>query len=371
MKKSLIFIMFFLVLNTSYSKVFYFSAGFNTQVSLESFFLFNKKTGTVLDKFMSAEFSSILDLFKNRFFNITRSFVHNSLDFHAASQASLASLVKLHLEDPEYFSSVLSGINPSEVTNSLESIQKLLNLDSHNDIGVKKERLSKLFKEIKSFSLFQLLDADGLGVSKVLTPFEKAMTNFVEIEEWLFGGLKEFGINDKKDFVRFYSEISTPGTVLNDALRKKLSPLFSTGIQGYFQVGLPIASSDFYYGVELGFGINLGRSILKDLGALKDLSSPVNFGVGIIPRFFVKYDIYYLAATLFTGFGDRALVADPVYVGNLAGNSKITNSFSVIEAGLRFRLAFLNLESSVLFSVSDFKYRDLRVGLGFEVPIIL
>ncbi|WAZ92118.1 hypothetical protein [Borrelia miyamotoi] len=364
--------MLFLVLNVSYSKVFYFSAGFNTQVSLESFFLFNKKTGTVLDKFMSAEFLSILDLYKNRFFNITRSFVHNSFDFNVAGQTSLASLVKLHLEDPQYFSSILSGINPSEVTNSLQSIQKLLNSNSHNDIiGVKKERLSKLFKEIKSFSLFQILDAGGLGLSKALTPLEKAMINFVEMEEWLFDGLKEFGINDKKDFLKFQSEILTPGTVLNDAFRKKLSPLFSTGFQGYFQVGLPIASSDFYYGFELGFGINLGRSILKDLGALKDLSSPVSFGVGMIPRFFVKYDIYYLAATLFTGFGDKSLVADPVYVGNLAGNIKITNPFNVIETGLRLRLAFLNLESSVLFSVSDFKYRDLRVGLGFEVPIIL
>ncbi|AHH04869.1 hypothetical protein BmHG_00554 [Borrelia miyamotoi] len=371
MKKSLISIMFFLVFNVSYSKVFYFSAGFNTQVSLESFFLFNKKTGTVLDKLMSVEFLSILDLYKNKFFNISRSFVYNSFDFSAASKASAVALMKLHFEDPEYFSSRLSGINSSEVTNSLKSIQKLLNLDSHNDIGVKKERLSKLFKEIKSNSLFQILDADGLGVSKVLTPFEKAMTNFIEIEEWLFDGLKEFGINDKKDFLKFHSEISTPGTILNDALRKKLSPLFSTGVQGYFQVGLPIASSDFYYGFELGFGINLGRSILKDVGALKDLSSPVSFGVGMIPRFFVKYDIYYLAATLFTGFGDKSLVADPVYVGNLAGNSKITNPFNVIETGLRFRLAFLNLESSVLFSVSDFKYRDLRVGLGFEVPIIL
>ncbi|ASQ29304.1 hypothetical protein CDQ96_02685 [Borrelia miyamotoi] len=371
MKKSLISIMFFLVLNMSYSKVFYFSAGFNAQVSLESFFLFNKKTGTVLDKFMGAEFLSILDLYKNRFFNITRSFAHNSVDFNAAGQTSLASLVKLHLEDPEYFSSILSGINPSEVTKSLQSIQKLLNSNSHNDIGVKKERLSKLFKEIKSFSLFQILDAGGLGLSKVLTPLEKAMMNFVEMEECLFDGLKEFGINDKKDFLKFQNEISTPGTVLNDALRKKLSPLFSTGFQGYFQVGLPIASSDVYYGFELGFGINLGRSILKDLGALKDLSSPVSFGVGMIPRFFVKYDIYYLAATLFTGFGDKSLVADPVYVGNLAGNSKITNPFNVIETGLRFRLAFLSLESSVLFSVSDFKYRDLRVGLGFEVPIIL
>ncbi|QFP41811.1 hypothetical protein F9Y90_01545 [Borrelia miyamotoi] len=371
MKKSLISIVFFLVLNVSYSKVFYFSAGFNTQVSLESFFLFNKKTGTVLDKLMSAEFSSILDLYMNRFFNISRSFAYNSLDFGAASKAIAAVVMKLHLEDPEYFRSRLSGVNSSEVTNSLKSMQELLNSDSNNDIGVKKERLLKLLKEVKSFPLFQILDADGLGLSQVLNPLEKALMNFFEMEEWLFDGLKEFGINDKKDFLTFQNEISTPGTVLNDALRKKLSPLFSTGIQGYLQVGLPIASSDFYYGFELGFGINLGRSILKDLGALRDLSSPVNFGVGMIPRFFVKYDIYYLAATLFTGFGDQSLVADPVYVGNLVGNSKITNPFNVIETGLRFRLAFLNLESSVLFSVNDFKYRDLRVGLGFEIPIIL
>ena len=58
-------------------------------------------------------------------------------------------------------------------------------------------------------------------------------------------------------------------------------------------------------------------------------------------------------------------------MGNLIGEGKITTPFNVIETGFRLRLAFLNLETSVLYSVSDFKYRDLRLGLGFEIPIII
>ncbi|UGQ16216.1 hypothetical protein [Borrelia sp. RT5S] len=220
-------------------------------------------------------------------------------------------------------------------------------------------------------TLIERLDGvSGIGIKKFMMQLGETTKHAVELKEMVFDQLGEFGVGSSDDVFALLDGISTPGNALNDALRKKLSPLFSTGLQGYFQVGLPIVDSDFYFGFELGFGMNFGRMIVPNARLLRDSSSD-NLGFGVMPRLFAKYDIYYLAATLFTGFGDKSLVTDPVYVGNLGNENKITSPFNVIETGFRIRLAFLNLETSVLFSVSDFKYRDLRLGLGFEIPIII
>ena len=125
----------------------------------------------------------------------------------------------------------------------------------------------------------------GIGINKFLTQLGETTKHAVELKEMVFDQLDEFGVGSTDDFFELLDEISTPGSVLNGAFRKKLSPLFSTGLQGYFQVGLPIVSSDFYFGFELGFGMNFGRMIAPNVGFLRD-SSSVALGFGVMPRLF-------------------------------------------------------------------------------------
>lgn len=359
MKNFLITIILFLSFSTSYAKFVYFSAGFSTQVSLESFSLFNRKTGTVLDKLISFELFTILTNFQNNFLNRLSEFEDSASSLYSSFQNNLSLLTKLfkNRKDPN------SQVNNMEESD-LDDLDSLVN--STHDLRKFLRALSKLNKKVT----LQKLGETGLSIRKLLVDLEKTAKRALELKEVIFSQLNEFGISNKDDFLRLCKEISTPGTVLNDALRQKLSPLFSTGFQGYFQIGLPIASSNFYYGFELGFGVNLGRMMFPNLNLLK-VSYPVKLGSGIVPRLFIKYDIYYLAATLFSGFGDKSLVVDPVYAGNLIGNGEVTNPFNVIETGLRLRLAFLSFESSLLFSINDFKYRDLRAGFGFEIPVVI
>ncbi|UPA18019.1 hypothetical protein [Borrelia puertoricensis] len=359
MKNFLITIILFLSFSTSYAKFVYFSAGFSTQVSLESFSLFNRKTGTVLDKLISFELFTILTNFQNNFLNRLSEFEDSASSLYSSFQNNLSLLTKLfkNRKDPN------SQVNNMEESD-LDDLDSLVN--STHDLRKFLRALSKLNKKVT----LQKLGETGSSIRKLLVDLEKTAKRALELKEVIFSQLNEFGISNKDDFLRLCKEISTPGTVLNDALRQKLSPLFSTGFQGYFQIGLPIASSNFYYGFELGFGVNLGRMMFPNLNLLK-VSYPVKLGSGIVPRLFIKYDIYYLAATLFSGFGDRSLVVDPVYAGNLIGNGEVTNPFNVIETGLRLRLAFLSFESSLLFSINDFKYRDLRAGFGFEIPVVI
>ncbi|UCP01552.1 hypothetical protein K9R62_02735 [Borrelia hermsii] len=359
MKKFLIVIILFLFFSTSYAKVLYFSAGFSTQISLESLSLFNRKTGTVFDKLLSSELFPILQNFRNNFFPRWSAFEDSASDLYVSFKKNLGIFKTLY-RGRKNKDSQLSKMEESD----LDELGALLN--SSHDLRKFLTELKKLDKR----STLKKLDEAGLNMKKLLATLGETTERAIELQEVLFGQLSEFGIDSHDDFMRLWKEVFIPGSVLNNALRQKLSPLFSAGFQGYFQIGLPIASSNFYYGFELGFGVNLGRMIAPNLNLLK-ASYPVNLGLGIMPRLFMKYDIYYLAATLFSGFGDRSLVVDPIYVGNLSGNAVVTNPFSVIETGLRLRLAFINLESSVLFSINDFKYRDLRVGLGFEIPIII
>ncbi|AHH10724.1 hypothetical protein bcCo53_000540 [Borrelia coriaceae] len=359
--KRFLFIILLLLLffNTSYAKVLYFSAGFSTQMSLESFSLFKKMTGTVLDKLLSFEVFPILRNFQNNFLTRLSAFEDSAANLYESFQKNLNLLVKLYNGRNESTSP-----EGSQAKSVLDGLGPLLN--STHDL---KQFLLELGKLNQNLSL-ENLDEAGMNVKKLLAHLGETAKRGLELKGALFEQLGEFGISSQDDFFTLRDEIITPGTVLNDALRQKLSPLFSTGFQGYFQLGLPIATSNFYYGFELGFGVNLGRMIMPNLNLLRAYY-PVKLGLGIMPRLFVKYDIYYLAATIFSGFGDRSLVVDPIYVGNLIGNGVVTNPFRVIETGLRLRLAFLNLESSVLFSINDFKYRDLRAGLGFEIPIII
>ncbi|BCR21961.1 hypothetical protein [Borrelia sp. HM] len=368
MKKLLSFIMMFLLLNVSYAKIFYFAAGFNTQFSLESLFLFNKKTYTVLDKWMSFELLSIIKNMKNDLLTHVDALSNSTYDLYHSAQESLELFTNLY-DDIDQTNNGTTLTNANDTNFKKTAISDLRSFLKSADLAKDPEKFFSELSKLKAKDLIKKLDKDGLKIKKMLDHLEETAKNAMDLKDEFFGHLKELGVSSKEDILKLRDELTTPGTILNDALRRKLSPLFSTGFQGYFQVGLPIADSNFYYGFELGFGMNLGRSIM-DLDFLKDSSSPDKFGIGIIPRLFVKYDIYYLAAALFTGFGDKSLVADPVYVGNLSSNNKIINPFSIVETGLRFRLAFLNLESSVLFSVNDFKYRDLRVGLGFEIPVI-
>ncbi|AYE36405.1 hypothetical protein DB313_02830 [Borrelia turcica IST7] len=361
MKKVLIIISLFLCMQTSFAKVFYFSAGVNLQMSLESLFLFNRDTGTVLDNWLSMRLFSILKDFKNRAmprFNVLvksattiyKSYLENYDAIvnmpHRLKALQIADIFEINLSYLKDVRSILA--NAHELRETFLKLSKL-------DVGTLIERLD---------------GTSGIGIKKFLAQLGETSKHAVELKEMVFDQLDEFGVGSTDDFFKLLDEISNPRSVLNNAFRKKLSPLFSTGVQGYFQVGMPIVSSDFYFGFELGFGMNLGRMIAPNIGFLRD-SSSATFGFGVMPRLFLKYDIYYLATTLFAGFGDKSLVLDPVYVGNLIGEDKITNPFNVIETGFRLRLAFLNLETSVLFSVSDFKYRDLRFGLGFEIPVII
>ncbi|WP_330730068.1 hypothetical protein [Borrelia turicatae] len=359
MKKFLIIIILFLSFSTSYAKFVYFSAGFSTQISLESFSLFNRKTGTVLDKLISFELFTILTNFQNNFLNRLSEFENSAAVLYSSFQNNLNLLIRLfkNRNDPN------SQVNNMEESD-LSDLDSLVN--STHDLKKFLRELSKLNNKVT----LQKLGETGSSIRKLLVDLEETAKRAIELKEVIFSQLNEFGISNQDDFLRLCEEISTPGTVLNDALRQKLSPLFSTGFQGYFQIGLPIATSNFYYGFELGFGVNLGRMMFPNLNLLK-ASYPVKLGSGIVPRLFIKYDIYYLAATLFSGFGDRSLVVDPVYTGNLIGNGRVTNPFNVIETGFRLRLAFLSVESSLLFSINDFKYRDLRAGLGFEIPVVI
>ncbi|BDU62785.1 hypothetical protein BOFE_03250 [Candidatus Borrelia fainii] len=359
MKKFLITIILFLSFSTSYAKFVYFSAGFSTQISLESFSLFNKKTGTVLDKLVSFELFNILANFQDSFFNRLSEFEDSTAALYSSFQNNLSLLIRLFesRKDPD------SQVNNME-GEDLNDLDSLVN-NAHD--------LRKFLRELSKFNnkvTLQKLGETGSSIRKLLVDLEETAKRAIELKEVIFSQLNEFGISSQDDFLRLYEEISTPGTVLNDVLRQKLSPLFSTGFQGYFQIGLPIVASNFYYGFELGFGVNLGRMIFPNLNLLK-ASYPVKLSSGIVPRLFIKYDIYYLAATLFSGFGDRSLVVDPVYAGNLIGHGKVTNPFNVIETGFRLRLAFLSFESSLLFSINDFKYRDLRAGFGFEIPVVI
>ncbi|WP_445436030.1 hypothetical protein [Candidatus Borreliella tachyglossi] len=361
MKKGLIIISLFLCVNSSFAKVFYFSVGFSAQASLESFLLFNRGTGTVVDKWLSLGLFSTLSNFKNQVIPRFNALANSTVNVYGSYQENFNAINDLQnkLRSNAQINDVLA-IDLS----SLKDVSSILgNIDA----------LRKFFLDLSNLSpeaFVQKLDGAGFGVQNFLSHLGETTEHAVELKEIIFKQLDEFGIGSSDDFLQLLDEISQPGSVLNDAFRNKLSPLFSVGFQGYFQVGLPIMSSDFYYGFELGFGMNLGRTIMPNLEFLRD-SSSVSLGLGVMPRLFIKYDIYYIAATLFTGFGDKSLVVDPIYVGNLIGKGRVINPFHVIETGARLRLAFLNLESSVLFSVSDFQYRDLRFGLGFEIPIII
>ncbi|WP_040236437.1 hypothetical protein [Borrelia crocidurae] len=361
MGKKLIFITLLLVslFSTSYAKVIYFSAGFSTQISLESLSFFGKKTGTILDKLMSSELFPILKNIRVNLFNQIKEFENSAHKLHNSFQKSLSLFVQLYKKRKNGTAQV-GSMDDSD----LDGLGPLLN--STHDLRSFVGELRKLHRN----GTFKKLGESGSHLKELIVDLENTAKQALSLKDSLFAQLNEFGVYNQDDLMKIWNEISTPGTNLNDALRQKFSPLFSSGFQGYFQVGLPIFQSDFYYGFELGFGMNLGRLIVPHLRLLES-SYPVKLGMGIMPRLFVKYDIYYLAATLFSGFGDKSLVVDPIYVGNLASKNKITNPFSVIETGLRLRLAFLNFESSVLFSINDFKYRDLRVGLGFEIPIII
>ncbi|WP_024653497.1 hypothetical protein [Borrelia persica] len=358
MRKKIIFsILMFLLFNTSYAKTVYFSAGFSTQASIESISFFSKKTGTILDKLMSSELVPTLRNFQANLFTQFKKFENSAYKLHGSFQKNLSFFVDMYNKKKD---NGATNMNDSEL-NELGSLI--------NSVGNLRTFLTKL-RQLTNDGFFQKLGQSSGRLKEFVVDLENAARDAIGLKETFFRELGQFGIHSKEDLARLWNDINTPGTSLNDALRQKLSPLFSTGFQGYFQVGLPILRSDFYYGFELGFGFNLGRLIAPNLNLLKP-TYDVNLGMGIMPRLFVKYDIYYLAATLFSGFGDRSLVVDPVYVGNLTGNNKVTSPFTVIETGLRLRLAFLNLESSLLFSINDFKYRDLRVGLGFEIPIII
>ncbi|AHH08517.1 hypothetical protein baBA2_000533 [Borrelia anserina] len=361
MKRFLIFIILFLLFfSTSYAKVLYFSAGFTTQISIESLYLFNKETGTVLDKLMSPRLFPILRDFQGNFLPRLNVFEDNLSNLYDSFQQNLAILFQFYRKNQNKASQVDNGINKF----NLDDLEPLIN--STHDLRKFLLELRKLDKE----KLLKNLDRVGLNMREFLTQLEETTKQALELNDVIFDQLSEFGIGSLDDFTVLWNDVSTSGTVLNESLRQKLSPLFSAGFQGYFQIGFPIFISDFYYGFELGFGFNLGRMMIPDLNLLK---SPYDFdlGFGVMPRLFIKYDIYYLAATLFAGFGDRSLVIDPLYVGNLLGHSRVTNPFNIIESGLRLRLVFINLESSVLFSINDLKYRDLRVGLGFEIPVII
>ncbi|QMU99307.1 hypothetical protein F0310_02670 [Borrelia sp. A-FGy1] len=361
MKKVLIIVIMFLCMEISFAKVFYFSAGVNFQVSLESLFLFNRDTGTVLDNWLSMRLFSILRDFKNRAIPRFNVFVN-----------SATTIYKSYLEN---YDSVLSILNRLKVLQIADIFEVNLSyLKDIKSILANAHELREIFFKLSKLNVGTLIErldrTSGIRIKKFLSQLGETSKHAVELKEMVFNQLDEFGIGSSDDFFALLSGISTPKSVLNNALRKKLSPLFSTGLQGYFQVGMPIVNSDFYFGFELGFGMNLGRALAPHVGFLRDYSSD-DLGFGIMPRLFLKYDIYYIATALFVGFSDKSLVLDPIYVGNLISDDKITSSFNVIETGFRLRLAFLNLETSGLFSISDFKYRDLRLGLGFEIPIII
>ncbi|WP_229089068.1 hypothetical protein [Borrelia sp. BU AG58] len=323
--------------------------------------MFNRSTGTVLDNWLSMRFFSILKDFKRRAMPRFNVLVNSATAVYNSYRGNYSAIINLpnrlrSLQIADVFELDLS---------SLKDVRSILaNAHQLRDVFLKLSRLDVV-------TLIERLDGvSGIGIRKFIDQLGETTRHAVELKEMVFDQLSEFGVGSSDDIFALLDGISTPGNALNGALRKKLSPLFSTGLQGYFQAGLPILNSDFYFGFELGFGMNFGRMLAPNVRLLRDSSSD-NLGFGVMPRLFVKYDVYYLATTLFAGFGDKSLVTDPVYVGNLGNGNKITSPFSVIETGFRVRLTFLNLETSVLFSVSDFKYRDLRLGLGFEIPIII